>query len=60
MSSVGEVVDHNQTVRPIAIDEPEFNMNKYTGRVRYFFKILNPMNSFYSYKSIMSMKAELE
>jgi hypothetical protein len=40
---VGEVVDNKQITRPFSIDEPEFNMNKYTGRVAYFFKILNPL-----------------
>lgn len=35
--------DNKQTMRPFRLDEPQYNMATYTGRLSHFFKIFNPM-----------------
>lgn len=32
----------NASVRPFTLDEPQFDMNSYLGRVQYYYYILNP------------------
>jgi len=35
--------DKSTKTSTFKLDEPEFNMNMYSGRVRHFFKVFNPM-----------------
>ena len=37
------IEDANAKTRPFRLDEPEFNMGSYLGRVRHFFKLFNPV-----------------
>jgi len=30
-------------MKPFRLDDPQFNMNSYFGRVRHFFNVFNPM-----------------
>jgi hypothetical protein len=36
------VADNKHNMTPFSIDTPQFDMNKYSGRLAYFFKIFNP------------------
>ncbi len=37
------IADQNQNMRPFRLDEPQFNMGTYGGRLRHFFNVFNPM-----------------
>ena len=37
------ILDSNQSLRPFRLDDPQYNMNTYFGRMRHFFKVFNPM-----------------
>lgn len=52
--------DKKQNMRQFIIDEPQFNMDTYFGRMMHFFTILNPMNSFYTNAQIGQMQRTLE
>lgn len=43
-----------------SIDDPEFDMNTYLGRIKSFFKSCNPLNAFKSNESILKMKSLLD
>lgn len=51
--------DENNSIRPFRLDEPQFNMNTYFGRMSHFFRVFNPMNSFYTNQQIEEMQREL-
>jgi hypothetical protein len=35
--------DKKQNMRAFKLDEPEYDMNTYSGRVKHFFQVFNPM-----------------
>jgi hypothetical protein len=43
MSSIGHLEDKNQNVRPFSLSEPMYDMSRYTGRLRHFFNVFNPV-----------------
>ena len=40
---MSHIEDAHSKTRPFKLDEPEFNMASYFGRVRHFFKLFNPV-----------------
>lgn len=35
--------DTNQSLRPFRLDDPQYNMATYFGRLQHFLKVFNPM-----------------
>lgn len=45
---------------PFSIDDPEFDMNKFSGRFNSFLKVSNPRHAFYSNNKIRSFQKLLD
>jgi hypothetical protein len=45
--------------RNFSLDEPQYDLSRYTGRVQHFFSLFNPVNSFYSKAQIEEMSKVL-
>lgn len=45
---------------PFSIDDPEFDLSKFSGRLNSFLKIMNPLDAFYSNKQIKEFQKLIE
>jgi hypothetical protein len=40
---MAHITDSKQQMKPFRLDEPQFNMDTYFGRMMHFFNVLNPL-----------------
>lgn len=57
MAHMNDNATQSQTFK---LDKPEYNMDTYTGRVKHFFNVFNPLNSLYTNSQISKMQETLQ